>query len=144
MLLVFWLKGGLLALQGEWEQRGDTRETLLLSNAAEPWAEGGGGGRGGWGRGSHRKQRLKRTCLDNLRRGRLAGGPGEDHLLGVHQETAVACDQAGKVGGFRPLHQQHQRLEGKRGKAREGHAAQLTRDQRSKGLVAGALHWCNW
>jgi len=90
---------------------------------------------GGWGRGSHRKQRLKRTCLDNLRWGRLAGGPGEYHLLGVHQETAVACDQAGEVGGFRPLHQQHQRLEGRRGKAREGQAAQLTWDQCSEGVA---------
>lgn len=80
--------------------------------------EGGRGGR--LGKGWHRKQRLKRTCLDNLRWGRLAGGPGQDHLLGVHQQTAVARDEAGKVGGLRPLHQQHQRLEGKRGKEHEG------------------------
>lgn len=95
--------------------------------------EGGEGG-GRLGRVSHRKQRLKRTCLDNLRRGRLAGGSGEYHLLGVHQEPAVACNQAGEVGGFRPLHQQHQRLEGKRGKAHEGHVAQPTWTRAPKGL----------
>lgn len=132
----FLVKRRLLVLQGEWEQRGDARETLLLSKAAEPWAEGGGRA-GGWGRGSHRKQRLKRTCLDNLRWGWLAGGPGEYHLLGVHQKTAVACNQAGEVGGFRPLHQQYQRLEGKRSKAHEGHMAQPTWDQSSKGVALG-------
>lgn len=97
-------------------------------------------GRGRWlGRGSQGKQRLNRTCLDNLRRRGLAGGPGEYHLLGVHQETAVACDQAGEVGGFWPLHQQHQRLEGKRGTAREGKAARLAPDQCSEGLTLGKL-----
>lgn len=40
----------------------------------------------------------------------MAGRPREDHLPGVQQETAVPRNQAGKVGGFRPLHQQHQRL----------------------------------
>lgn len=50
------------------------------------------------------------TCFDHRRWKRLVGRPGEDHLPGIQQKAAVPRNQAGKVGGFRPLHQQHQRL----------------------------------
>lgn len=63
---------------------------------------------------SKNQPRLSPTCLDHWRWKWLAGRPGEDHLPGIQQEAAVTRDQAGKVGGFRPLHQQHQRLQKRR------------------------------